>query len=104
MKTTKTLEEIYNETLNRLFGLLEELKNITTAYREQKQTSTDQQAEAEKSKYNDLYNSIYSHYQTLIARNYNNIGVWSNERQQYNFQLISEVEELLKQHNKIKQP
>jgi len=33
--------------------------------------------------------------QVLIARNYNNIGKWHNEVQQYNYELIQEVEKIL---------
>lgn len=57
------------------------------------------QLSKEREKYNDLLSSVQRHFQTLIARNYNNIGVWSNERQDYNFQLIKEIEDFLKEHN-----
>ena len=48
-----------------------------------------------KESYKSLRLSVQRFHQTLIARNYNNIGVWHNERQQYNFELIDEVEKIL---------
>lgn len=39
--------------------------------------------------------ALQNYHQVLIARNYNNIGKWSNERQDYNFQVIQEIEKIL---------
>lgn len=45
---------------------------LTTAHEREK--ALTEQVEMLKAKYNDLFNSIQQHFQTLIARNYNNIG------------------------------
>lgn len=44
---------------------------------------------------NNIRRDLYNFFQTLIARNYNNIGKWNNQVQQYNFELIQEVEKIL---------
>lgn len=67
--------------------------NIRDVMSELSQLQEERKNQADK--YNDLRNLIQRFHQTLIARNYNNIGKWHNERQEYNYELISEVEAIL---------
>lgn len=48
-----------------------------------------------KERYNNLRNCILTHQQNIIARNYNNIGKWHNDVQEYNFKIIEEVTKIL---------
>lgn len=69
------------------YGAVSEIVKEMERLREERKNQAD--------KYNDLRNLIQRFHQTLIARNYNNIGKWHNERQEYNYELISEVEAIL---------